>query len=51
MERFGAIWSGVVDGPGAEVSSDGGDFGGISETLLGSRTSIFVRRMGLDPTV
>ena len=52
MERFGAIWSGAdVDGPDAEGTSDGGDFGDRSEIFWGSGTSIFVRHMGLDPTV
>ena len=39
------------DGFGTETFSDGGGFGGISEMLLGSGTSIFVRRIGLDSTV
>ena len=52
MERFGAIWSGVdVDGPGAGDTSDAGGFDGASETFLGTGTSIFVWRMGLEPTV
>ena len=51
MDRFGAICSGVdVDGVGAE-GSDGGDFGDMSDMLWGSGTSIFGRRIGLDPTV
>jgi hypothetical protein len=52
LDRFGPICSGVdVDGHGAEEGSDGGDFGDTFVTLLGSGTSIFVGRIGLDPTV
>lgn len=46
------MWSGVdVEGAGVDEGSGMEDFGGVSEMLVGSGTSIFVRRMGLDPTV
>lgn len=40
-----------MDGPGVDGGSGGGDFVGASGMLVGSGTSIFVGRMGLDPTV